>query len=302
VGQTVAGSDTVAVGQTGAGSDTVAVVQTGAGSATRPVVVPESAEFRRMVTYLEAAIATDVSLPIREATYLLEGNKAIAPFVFEILHVTDDRLKALYPTMDFMNIRKERLLCEQSAFSPPAASKCATWLEYCKYIADPAYTYFAENVMKHPCIGLYHTLQLANPSYMKENKPNATIVRGMLESLVPKLLKASEVDVMINTLSLYQNKCYNVQWGNEKFAVKFDHCLQFWKDSKISMWRRFAHHTFLFMPSSANVERVFSFLKYLYTMQQSQMKLDKIEVKVKTRYNSRVEEKGTSWLRKEVDI
>jgi hypothetical protein len=83
-------------------------------------LVELTSAYRARVTFLEAAIATDISLPLREATYLLEGNKAIAPFVYEILHVTDDRLKTLYDTMDFMHVRKERLLCEQARIKPGA--------------------------------------------------------------------------------------------------------------------------------------------------------------------------------------
>jgi hypothetical protein len=82
----------------------------------------------------------------------------------------------------------------------------------------------------------------------------------------------------------------------------FDLCEDFWKEdvATISMWQRFAHLSFLFMPSSANVERVLSFLKYLYTHQQTSMKLDKVEGKGKIRYNGR--KKVKKWFRKDVRI
>ena len=185
-------------------------------------------------------------------------------------------------------------------FGPPLTVKEA-WIQYCKRIACPCREYFFDNVVNHPRASVFEAAALANPDYMRrlmleadaDHPVDAAFVRAKVAPLVGKLIPKELLDQMVKEISAYKSVAKTRNWEGVPFAKTKNvadlqmNIIEFWSTHRgFSAWRKFAHLCFLLQPSSAAVERAFSFLKYIYDKQSKTAKQDLIETTLKLRYNS----------------
>ena len=94
---------------------------------------------------------------------------------------------------------------------------------------------------------------------------------------------------MVNELTAYKALAATRNWEYLSVEHTMTHVTTaFWMDARKvpRAWRKIAHLCFLLQPSSAAVERAFSFLKYIYDEQSSTSKQNLIETTLKLRYNT----------------
>lgn len=113
---------------------------------------------------------------------------------------------------------------------------------------------------------------------------------------------------MVKELSAYKALAQTRNWEalhvSEKKQEKenlLQNITDFWAVSRgVPAWRKFAHLCYLLQPSSACVERAFSFLKYIYDKLTKTSKQDLVEITLKLRYNSakRMKTEGKSKVRR----
>ena len=72
-----------------------------------------------LLTLLSQAVVVDISLPLRQATYLIEGDGPIALFLIDILARCQLSLSTCWETMDFPNIRYFVAANIEEEFMPP---------------------------------------------------------------------------------------------------------------------------------------------------------------------------------------
>lgn len=240
----------------------------------------------------ELAASVDVSHPIREATYFLEGDGPLSLIAIEIITRAWTILSDCVPTMDFANCRS--VIAENVAanifpdeFGAPYTIEGA-WIEYMKGTTKRAVDYFKEEVVGHSSNLYMHAAAMANPDFMRVLQPSAASLRAALEPLVGKLISSAHVDNMVQEMADYKQVASAINWRDEKVKDKLTLIIDFWKTSHgLQYWQQFAHLCYLLQVSSASVERAFSLLKYIYGEQQTTSKQDIIESILMLRYNRR---------------
>ena len=72
-----------------------------------------------LLLLLSQAVVVDTSLPLRQATYLIEGDGPIALFLIDILASCQLSLSTCWETIDFPNIRYFVAANIEEEFMPP---------------------------------------------------------------------------------------------------------------------------------------------------------------------------------------
>ena len=248
--------------------------------------------------YIQLAVVVDVSRPIREATYLLEGDGPLCFLVSEILQTCSLSLSDRIDTMDFPNIKRLIDKFTADGHRPPdptlplqRKNDCKeAWIQYCRVLADPCYRYFNDKVMNHPALELYNATLFGNPQNMANYPCSARDLRQAVAPLVPKLIEEGLVDRMVQQLAAYKMVADVAKdWGNFTYQERLKCIEKFWTVPRKNMeaWQEFAWTCMLLQPSSACVERAFSILKYILTDQQFHSLQDKIETSLMLRFNRR---------------
>lgn len=248
--------------------------------------------------YIQLAVVVDVSKPIREATYLLEGDGCLCFLVSEILTTCSLSLSTRWDTMDFPNVKKLIDQFTADGHRPPDPSlplqrkdDCEeAWIQYCKHIADPCYSYFNDKVMNHPALELFNATMFGNPENMANYPCSARDLRQAVAPLVPKLIERGLVDRMVEQLASYKMAAdVSKGWGHLPYQERLLRIQEFWSVPRANMdaWQEFAWTCMLLQPSSACVERAFSILKYILTDQQFNSLQDKVETTLMLRFNRR---------------
>ena len=249
-----------------------------------------------LLTLLSQAVVVDISLPLRQATYLIEGDGPIALFLIDMLARCQLSLSTCWETMDFPNVRYfiaanlEEEYMPPEPFAPliPIEEPNEAWIQFCKQTAQPCYDYFRTEVMNHSSINLYRAARIANPEVMKNTPKNAAAVRDAVRPLQPKLVSNDLIDRMIEELADYQIACIAINWERFDISEKIKAAEEFWSShKKLKAWTEFAHKCMLLQPSSACVERAFSILKYIFDDQSASSLHDYVETSLMLSYNRR---------------
>lgn len=160
------------------------------------------------------------------------------------------------------------------------------WIAYCLQISAPYMKYFSDMVMAHNCMPIWRAASVADPLNMQRKTITPRDLRLAVEPLVSKLITSALLDTMIAELSEYERACSTLDWGDDTYAKRLVHVLDFWASHKLlPAWTEFAHTVFLLQPTSACVERAFSILKYVMGDQQMRSLRDKIEGSLMLRFN-----------------
>jgi hypothetical protein len=163
-----------------------------------------------------------------------------------------------------------------------------SWIQYCKTVAQPSYDYFNNKVMGHKCISIFTACRLANPSYIKERDLTASDIREVITPLVGKLFEESFIDDLIKELADYKMSAQEVNWDGFNIQERIKCAAIYWtKHKNLKAWTKFAHLCMLHQPSSACVERAFSYLKNIFESISTISKQDYIECSLKLMYNRR---------------
>ena len=204
--------------------------------------------------------------------------------------------------MDYPNVRAA--IAENVALGimpegthPPLLTGEFAWVEYCKHVSLKCKEYFFENVLHHEKASMFEAAGLANPDFMRRKNLTAAEVRHAVQCMVGKLISAEDVNIMVNKLTAYKALAATRNWEYLSVEHTMTHVTAFWMDARKvpRALRKIAHLCFLLQPSSAAVERAFSFLKYIYDEQSSTNKQDLIGTTLKLRYNT---EKRRAAIRK----
>jgi hypothetical protein len=248
---------------------------------------------------MDLAIVVDITKPLRELTYTLEGDGPVALMAEHLVKRTRDDFAARYESLDYPNIRK--VIADNVAANvaaPDAAAPIALeagWIAYGKKVSEPCVKYFHEKVVGHPAMDMFAAASLANPWLMRSNAVplTAAAVRQIVAPLLNKLITPALLDRMIGELGRYQEKYRdpnNADWSDCSDAQVLDNIINFWKrHALLPAWREYAFLCYLLQPSSACVERAFSMLKYIYGEQQAAALVDLLETTLMLRYNRQKE-------------
>lgn len=256
---------------------------------------------------VEVATVVDFSKPLREATYLLEGDGPLAFFVTEIIERANRRLlsgRSMALGNVLVAINYAITILEADPPSHPHVTytedRTKNWKEHAKFVSGPCLSYWNNHVMTHASLPLFEAAALANPHKMrllvkKESEQRekgvecpslAEQVRKLCDPLVGKLICHQLVDTMVDELPDYTEICNGIDWSNLSIKEKLDSIKQFWmKYTILESWREFYSLCLLLQPSSACVERAFSILKYIFDEMQGQSLQDKVELALQLRYN-----------------
>ena len=247
--------------------------------------------------HIQMAVVVDVSKPIREATYLLEGDGPLAFLLPEILRNCELALDIPWSTMDFPNVRGLIDVFATEGHRPPDPSPPLllkedtkeAWIQYCQSLAQPCKDYFKEKVMGHPRLDLFRATMFGNPETMQKYPCDANALRAAVQPLVQaKFIDKKLVDGMVDELHAYQMACDVARdWHELSYQERLVNIEDFWaaRRKNLDKWTQFAWTCMLLQPSSACVERAFSILKYILTDQQFQSLHDLVETTLMLRYN-----------------
>ena len=249
----------------------------------------EESNFAHLI--VELAVSVDVSKPIRELTYILEGDSCISLIVTDVVNRANLYLQDHWHTMDFVNVRRAIALNVEANVRPNGYDAIDSieqaWIQYCKDTSERCINYFTNEIINHPASGTMQAAALANPDYMRRFPKSAAETREIIQPLVGRLITAAHLDNMIRELTDYKLQC-TADWSVLEYSDQLQKIISFWSlIRKLPAWRKFAHLCYLLQVSSASVERAFSLLKYIYGDQETTCKQDLIEGKLMLRYNRR---------------
>ena len=111
---------------------------------------------------VEMAVVVDVTKPLREATYALEGDGPLALITADIINRTALSLNLSQHSMDYPNVQRvikeavDEDLRPAYVFEQNYEFPKDCWVEYCKIISKECVDYSMVNVVQHPCIPLYN--------------------------------------------------------------------------------------------------------------------------------------------------
>jgi len=262
-------------------------------------LVPEAPGFDAHVfrlIHIQLAVVVDISKPLRECTYLLEGDGPLVFLLPEIIRRCELDLELGWNTMDFPNIQKvidsvkDHRPPIPEAPQPQIEDNKDAWIYYCKSLAQPCYDYFKEKVVGHPTMDLFRAAMYGNPEYMcKYSVTSTQELRDAVQPLVAiKFITKELVNSMVQELAEYQLVCDEAStWTTLTYQQRLEKIEDYWavKRTKLAAWTEFARTCMLLQPSSACVERAFSILKYIFTDQQRTSLGDLIETTLMLRYN-----------------
>ena len=127
------------------------------------------------------AVVIDITKPLREATYTLEGDGPLALITSDIINRTALLLNLSQQSMDYPNVQRviqevvDQGLLPDYVFELNYEFPRDSWVQFCKIISKECVDYFTDNVVQHPCIPLYNATCIANPNTMRKMVLNERI-------------------------------------------------------------------------------------------------------------------------------
>jgi hypothetical protein len=178
------------------------------------------------------------------------------------------------------------------------------WLQYAKYNAAGAYTYFVEKVIfdRSDQMAVAELGRLCNPKCMSVNRFSPRIIRDFLGgetevskkiySFAPSLKIFQElIGGLVTELSQYHTAVMEIdaEAVGRTSASEMKFAEDFWRSHRLRLptWFRLARLLMTFPTSSAAAERVFSILKRSFAKNQKMALLDTVASSVMLQYNKR---------------
>lgn len=215
---------------------------------------------------LEIAIVVDVGVHFVKATYILEGDGALALSCYDtITTVITTVNQASYPnTQAIVKILSAELLIQKQL------------LDYAIECVNPGINYFQtclSNCMAEP-LKAFKAIRLFNPSKVQEMQPTSQDIYQLssLPFLAPVVAQLQE------ELPAYMAASQDTDPSKVK---------EFWLNhkDKVPTWFRAHRKILLVQPSSAASERVFSILNNTFKSQQQLCLQDLVETSTMLQYN-----------------
>lgn len=221
---------------------------------------------------IELAVTIDAGEPFIKACYTLEGDGPLALSCYEVLST----VKAAIQVKHWANTRA---IAQKFAAERQLPALEQQLMAYALTCVQPGFTYFESKFGGEllPCVRAFQAASLFHPVKITDLHPDASIVEDLkafhflqgaildLQRELPQYLAAAEgVSAEVEVL----------KWW-EKHEDKLPH------------WSAACQQVLLCQPSSAAVERVFSFLKNSFSDQQSRALEDYVELSLMLQLNRR---------------
>jgi hypothetical protein len=237
----------------------------------------------RLTLFLQMATGLDAGTPFVQATYNLEGDEFLAPFVYEVIQHLDTFISTFQP------ILAEQYLRDNLPHLPEASR--LDLLAACRAMVQPGFDYFRAKFIDPGCsleqvVQVYKAAMLVNPTNIHALAPFA---QARLDLLPPRIDAAMKTTLMAELPEyLTAATLFPLQAGRT-IIEKAKAVRTFWNGPgrACPAWRSLSHYLQLLQPSSAAVERVFSEFKALFSPQQSSTLQDAIQLSLMLRINSR---------------
>ena len=226
---------------------------------------------KKVYLELELAVTVDAGKPFVQATYVLEGDGALALQCYEVISSLTTAVNlAHYPNLQAVagRISGGNMQIQQQL------------VQYAASCIQPGLQYFNDRVngcMKIP-LAAFKAARMFSPQKVHEMQPDCAAVDSL--SAFPFFDQSSLDDLKVELPSYLA--------AVEDISPTYDP-LEFWKSHELSLncWARAARKVLLVQPSSAASERVFSLLNNSFGHQQNCALQDYIETSLMLQYNKR---------------
>ena len=233
-------------------------------------ILNDSAKNRKLK--IELAITVDAMEPFVKATYVLEGDGALAL-------VTYEHLSALFSATSNEHYPNVNAIAKE--LSGGDAVREQQLVAYAKACVEPAYSYFRTKFNENlkPAVDAFKAARFFSPSKCSELKPTAADIDSL--RVFPFLDTARVIDGLKSELPLYLAAAEDVSAQADPVA--------WWKSHEPGLpnWAKACRLILLVQPSSAASERVFSILSNSFSHQQESSLEDYIQLSVMLQYNNR---------------
>ena len=231
------------------------------------------------IVYAQLCAIIDAGECFVQATYTLEGDMPLGPIVFDQLERISSFVEhPLYPRLDMYLVAvggEEAVALRQRVMAG----------------LQPMYDHFNARFKNDfdsvfssaETLKLFEAIGLANPAFfLRQYDRGVERVRELLLRL-PHHVNALTLASLMSELEMYKSAAE----ANLRATVKHVPDLPSWwlRQTQLPAWREFAVYAFLAQPSSACVERVFSFLANILSDEQINMLSDSLRVILLGRYN-----------------
>ena len=220
---------------------------------------------------VELAVTIDAGEPFVKVCYTLEGDGPLALSCYEVLST----VKAAIQVKHWANIRA---IAQKFAAERQLPALEQQLMAYALTCVQPGFTYFENRFGGEllPCVSFQAT-SLFHPVMITDLYPHASTVEDLkafhfLQGAIPDLQR--ELPQYLAAAEGVSAEVEVLKWW-EKHEDKLPH------------WSAACQQVLLCQPSSAAVERVFSFLKNSFSDQQSRALEDYVELSLMLQLNKR---------------
>ena len=285
-------------------------------------LVPGNQNFNARLLALiefEAAVAVDVSLPIRYGIYQSEGCGPVSFHIADIVEAIHKSFQENWHDMDYPNVQLSLSKNVRNGIQPPTAvfhlaghALGAAWVEHGIQLSRRCRDHFYTNVYGHQTLPLYRELVIFDPLFFSTKEASWNRQPGNLaESLREwfaiclgrdkKLIDEADLSLLALEVPAMRIRCsqalfpvQNFVGSIDKIDVRCEFTELFWfracaaHNDCVPTWYKYASKLMILQPTSATVERVFSFLAYFLNPQSAGgvPLVDYIEAQVMLKFNA----------------
>ena len=287
-------------------------------------LVPGNPDFDEHLLALiefEAALAVDVSLPIRCGIYQSEGDGPLAFLLVDVIEGIHQSFEAHFNEMTYPNVQLSLGKNVDNGIHPslPGNNHLAgpalrqTWVDHGIELARRCRAHFYVNVYGHKLLPLHRELVIFDPLFFSTKEASWNTQPGnvadSLREWFPiclhgdkELIDEHDIDLLAAEVPAMRIRCgdallsvNNLVGSTKKIDVRCEFIELFWfrayhsaEKNPVPTWYKYASKLMLLQPNSATVERVFSILDYFLNPQSAggQPLVDYIETQVMLKFNS----------------
>ena len=203
--------------------------------------------------------------PFVQATYNLEGDSFLPPFVF-------DELKRLSE------------LCSDPVLKNDFTAEELAWVL-------PALDYFS-NRMTTDCasrVAIYRLMRMFNAGRVIDINVTEADVRSLAKVFPwPEFRQLDTIEGLLSELVTYKARARELEFSSPSLCARASELWMWWGRQKDTLptWYACVKLIALLQPSSASVERVYSLVRYHFDDRQSATNMEYLEGSVMSMYNS----------------
>ena len=287
-------------------------------------LVPGNPDFDEHLLALiefEAAVAVDVSLPIRYGIYQSEGDGPLSFLLVDVIEAIHKSFVEHWDEMTYPNVQFSLLKNVDNGIHPSLPGNnhlagpalCAAWVDHGIQLARRCRSHFYANVYGHNMLPLYRELVIFDPLFFSTKEASWNTQPGDLADSLrewfvicldgdKKLIDEHDIDLLAAEVPAMRIRCRdallavnNFVGSINKIDVRCEFIELFWMractaadKNPVPTWYKYASKLMILQPNSATVERVFSILDYFLNAQCAggQPLVDYIEAQVMLKFNS----------------